>query len=594
MDQKEFTRKSDEILNSMSLEELRRCLHDLARKTPETKRASFLQLLEDSYDQDDREDGKYEETFRYKRLMLDEKVKEKLNDIKRIFSEIENGELRLSAKGSENYSDRYWESEWEWEYEDNEGIGSIIEDAVLFAHDCMNDCRYEEAVTIFDLVMDIQILADDEDGGDSFELSFEEVVDEKLVEVNLKVLALDVLYSNYQLHTATQRASVLYSYFEYPYFKEIHIEDIFSIGREELKDLDIFMQMWIDFLIQQNGEIAARLLKEGSLYYKGAEGLLEIARKGYKEHPSVYLATMLEYEKTHEYEKMKEIGKEALDRIECDLKIRGEIALKTAQASGCLNDSELMKECWYEAFYSNSTISNYLRLFIDGEVTRKYKDFADKRIEKLCVADNHYNQSKSETAKNDITDLEYKCLYFFSGHFDMTKSWCMEQKNPLGWSGRFIGYGVDLLLLYLYAGNTLGKAGKNIAVRVSNKMGFNEIKNLVFMKENFIFETEVSTQKGEEIFWSIFCLWKENYAITVDSRNSYVKWLESVIDKRIDGIVGGKYRDKYNDVALLAAAFGEVKESLGMKMAKNIVLNSYLERYPRHTAFRGALKAYMD
>ena len=50
--------------------------------------------------------------------------------------------------------------------------------------------------------------------------------------------------------------------------------------------------------------------------------------------------------------------------------------------------------------------------------------------------------------------------------------------------------------------------------------------------------------------------------------NSYVKWLESVIDKRIDGIVGGKYRDKYNDVALLAGALGEVKESLGVKMAK--------------------------
>jgi len=33
---------------------------------------------------------------------------------------------------------------------------------------------------------------------------------------------------------------------------------------------------------------------------------------------------------------MKQIGKEALDRIESDLKLRGEIALKTAQASSCL------------------------------------------------------------------------------------------------------------------------------------------------------------------------------------------------------------------------------------------------------------------
>ncbi|SFG92663.1 hypothetical protein SAMN05660649_03161 [Desulfotomaculum arcticum] len=385
MDQKEFVRKSDEILNCMSIEELRRCLHNIARKTPENKRASFLQLLEDCHDQDDREDSKYEDKFQYKRLIPDGKVKEKLNDIKRIFTKIENGELCLSAQGYEDYSNGYWSSEWIWEYEDNEGIGRIIEDAVLFAHDCMNDCRYEETVTIFKLVMDTQIFVEDEDGGDSFELSLEEMVDEKLVGVNLKVLALDVLYSNYQLQTAAQRASVLYSYFTYPYFKEIHIEDIFSIGREELRGTDIFLQLWIDFLMQQSGEVSARLLKEGSLYYKGTEGLLEMARKGYKEHPSVYLAALLEYEKTHNYEKMKEIGKEALDRIESDLKIRGEIALKTAQASSCLNDSEFMKECWYEAFYSNSTIPNYLRLFTDGEVIREYKDFAEKRIEIACI-----------------------------------------------------------------------------------------------------------------------------------------------------------------------------------------------------------------
>lgn len=591
MNQKVFIEKSDEILNRMSTEELRSCLHNIARITPESKRETFLQLLEDSCKQDHRENSK--EKFQHKRLISDEKLKEKISEIKKMFTKIENGELFLSAQGYEDYSNGSWASEWIWEYQDNEGVGRILEDAVLFAHDCMNDCRYEEAVTIFELVMDTQIFVEDEDGGDSFELSLEEMVDEKLVGVNLKVLALDVLYSNYQLQPATQRASVLYSYFTYPYFKEIHIEDIFSIGREELRDTDIFWQLWIDFLRQQSGEVSARLLKEGSLYYKGTEGLLEIARKGYKEHPSVYLAVLLEYEKTHDYEKMKEIGKEALDRIGNDLKIRGEIALKTAQASSCLNDRELMKECWYQAFYSNSTIPNYLRFFTDGEVISEYKDLAEKRIEQLRVSDNHYNQDISETGENNITDLEYKYLYFFSGHFDMIKSWCMEQKSPLGWSGNFIGYGVDLLLLYLYADNNLRKAGKNIAVRVSNRMGFNE-SNLVFMKENSVFETEVSTQKGEEIFWSIFCLWKVNYAITADDMNSYVKWLESVIDKRIDGIVGGKYRDKYNDVALLAAALGEVKESLGMKIAKSIVINRYLERYPRHSAFRGALKEYMD
>jgi len=591
MNQKLFIQKSGEILNSMSMEQLRRCLYNIARKTHESKREAFLKLLEDCCDQDERDS---KEKFLYKRLIPDEKVKEKLSEIKSIFTKIENGELCLSAQGYEDYSNGYWASEWIWEYEDNEGISRIIEDAVLFAHDCMNDCRYEEAVTIFNLVMDTQIFVEDEWGGDSFELSLEEMVDEELVSVNLKVFALDVLYSNYQLQTAAQRASVLYSYFAYPYFKDIHIEDIFSIGREELRDTDMFLQSWIDFLMRQSGEVAARLLREGLLYYKGTEGLLEMARKSYKEHPSLYLAGLLEYEKTHDYEKIKEIGKEALDRIESDLKIRGEIALKAAQASHCVNDSEFMRKCWYEAFYSNSTVPNYLRLFADEEVTREYKVPAENRIEELHISDCHNNHSISETSKNSVTELEYKYLCFFSGNFDRIQNWCMKQKNPLGWSGNFISHGLDLMILYLYVGNNLGKAGKKIAVQVSNRIGFNESKNLLFMKESSVFETEVSVQKGDEIFWNIFCLWKVNYAITMDEMKSHVEWLESIIDKRIDGIVGGKFRDKYNDVALLAAALGEVKESLGMKMAKDMVINRYLERYPRHSAFRGALKEYID
>ena len=594
MNQKEFVQKSDEMLKYMSIEELRKCLHNIARKTPEKKRASFLQLLEDCCNQNDREDNEREGTSRYKRLVPDEKVKEKLNDIKISFAQLQDGELFLLAQGYEDYSNGYWSSEWIWEFEDNKGIGRIIEDAVLFAHDCMNDCRYEEAVEIFKLVMDTEILVEDEDAGDSFELGLEEMVDEKLVGVNLKVLALDVLYSNYQLQTPAQRVSVLYSYFTYPYFEEIHIEDIFSIGREELKDTDTFMQLWIDFLMQQSCEVSSRLLKEGSLYYKGTEGLLEVARKGYKKHPSVYLATILEYEKTHDYEKMKQIGKEALDRIERNLILRCEIALKTAQASSCLNDKELMKKCWYEAFYSNSTITNYLRLFTDAEMISEYKDLAEKRIERLIVTDNHCDQHMTETAINSVTDIQYKYLCFFSGHFDLTKSWCMEQKKPLGWSGSFIGYGVDLLLLYLYKDQNLRKASKKIAARVANRMGFDESENLVFMKENSVFETEVSRQKSEEIFWNIFCLWKVNYTITIDDMSSLIKWLESVIDKRIDGIIGGKHRGKYNDIALLAAALGEVKESSGVQMAKKIVIDNYLKKYPRHSAFRGALKEYND
>ncbi len=592
MNQKVFIQKSDEIMESMSMEELKSCLHNIARKTSESKREEFLQQLQDCRCQNSQRDTT--KKSQYKRLISDEKVKEKLNEIKSGITKIQNGELCISAQGYEDYSNGYWASDWIWEYEDNEGVGRLIEDAILFAHDCMNDCRYEEAVNIFELVMNLQVFVEDECGGDSFELSFEEMVDEKLVGINLKVLALDVLYSNYQLQTANKRANILYSYFAYGYFKDIHIEDIFSIGREELRDTDMFLQSWIDFLMTQSWEIAARLLRESLIYYKGTEGLVEMARQGYKEHPSVYLAALLEYEKSHDYIKIEEVGKEALNKLPLDLKIRGEIALKTAQASYCINDYEFMKKCWYEAFYSNSTVLNYLRLFVDKDTMKEYKDIAEKRIGKLRICDNYYRNEASEMTENVVSKFDYKYLCFFSGKFNEVQNWCNEQKRPLGWSGSFIGDGLDLMLLYLYADVKLRKACKNLAARVSSRIGFNELKNLVFIKENYIFETEVGATKYDEIFLNIFSLWKINYVISADDVKRYVEWLEAVIDKRIDGIVGGKYRNKYNAVALLAAALGEVKESLGVNMAKSTIISKYMGKYSRHTAFRGALREYLD
>lgn len=115
----------------------------------------------------------------------------------------------------------------------------------------------------------------------------------------------------------------------------------------------------------------------------------------------------------------------------------------------------------------------------------------------------------------------------------------MEQKKPLGWSGHFIGPGVDLMLLLIYSDNKLLKAVKKTADRVLNECGFKESKNLVFMKDNLLFESDVCMQKSEEIFWQTFCLWKENYTITDQNIRLYAEWLESVVDKRVDGIVGG-------------------------------------------------------
>jgi hypothetical protein len=313
----------------------------------------------------------------------------------------------------------------------------------------------------------------------------------------------------------------------------------------------------------------------------------------YKVHPSVYLAALVQYEKAHDYEKMKEIGVEALGKLARDLKMRGEVAIKTAQASRCVNDHSFMRKCWYEAFYSNSSIPNYLRLFVDRQAIDEYRIPAGNRIDEIKTTKNEYNYNKSETAENVIPDLDHKYLCFFDGRFEKIHSWCMEQKSPLGWTGNFIGHGIDLMLLYLYADNDPAKAVKAIAGRISNRIGFHEKKNLIFIAEDPVLESDGSKQKDYEIFWNTFSLWKSEYIISIDRVNANVAWVESIISNRVSAIVDGKYRNKYNDAALLVAALGEVKESLGVKRAKSNIINLYMTKYPRHTAFKGALTQFI-
>jgi len=591
MNQKDFLQESCALLDGMSKEQLRICLHHLARKTIEKKRAEFLQLLHDCGSQLEPQPSGVK--FHLKQQMSPEVLKQKLAAVREVFAKIEDCELCLSAQGQEDYSDDYCLDEWIWHYEDKEGIGVAIEDAVLLACTCVNDGRYAEALSVFELIMGTQVLVENESSGDSFDFGIEELVQEKLVSINLRVLALNVLYAEYQLQPADNRAPRLFSYFSLSYFKDIHIEDILSVGREDLDGLDLFFQAWIDFLMLQKGEVAARLLREGALYFRGTQGLVEAARLCYGLHPSLYMAAVLEYEKVNAFESMLEIGKEALVNLAGDCRLRGEIAVKVAQASHGINDLQLMKASWYEAFYSNSTVANYLRLFVDADVAARYKDLARKRIDEVPISDTHVKDT-SENARNTHTEAEYKSLCFFAGHFAKIKAWCLEHKSPVGWSNHFVRYGVDLLLLHLYAGSILGKAGKKIAVQVAARSGFHESQNLVFMLESAVFATEANTQKGEEVFWGIFCRWKGNYTLTVDEASSHVLWLEALIDKRIEAIIGGKHRNKYGDVALLAAALGEVKESLGAKSAKKEVVNKYLSKYPRHSAFREELRKFAD
>lgn len=581
MNHNQFMDKISQIIKKMDEKAAKNCLHEMARRTSGQGQEEMLELFSSYVPNAGKTvSGKKVAVHRMSQEYVDEKMKEM--DI--LFEKFENGELSLKADGYEDYSEGYWSDKWIWEYHDPDCVCRELAAAIRFAEDCMSDCRYEEALLVYDRVLDISVCV--ESDGDGFELRLEELAEERLLEQDLKQLALHVLYTDYQVQKTEKRAEDMYAYFAYGFFREIHIEEIFSSGKEALEDEDKFWQDWIEILSDKNGDLEARLLEEAVLYYRGEDGLLEIAEKKYKSHPSLYLKALEECEKRHEYGKMEVTGEEALNRLDVNLVLRGEIALKTAAAAKMNNHTDKMKACWYEAFVSDSTCLNLLRLFQDKESAEKYGMQAGKvLLGKKAV--NSYVCKSNELRENKLDRDTLYCLHFFAGNFMSVKQACKNPEGSLGWTGEFIGKGIKLFLLYLYAGK-LSKGGiYSIAASLASDFGFKD--NLLFIPE----QPEATEEKRNVFsFWNAFITWRTYFPMSQEKENTFLAWIEEIVRLRTKAIVGGKHRYQYDSAAELIAALGEVKESRGEKGGKQKIMLDYKKEYSRFSAFHSELREY--
>ena len=582
MEQDIFLLQVKQQVAYMRKEKMESCLIDMAKLLPSGKQLAFLQFLQ-NYISDNKEKSS---EVPYKSRMSDQLVEEKQNEIVAWMDSIDNHELYLEANGYEDYSGGYWDSDWTWEYSDPMGVGSRIEMAVALAKDCVNDRRYEVALNILDRLLDLYVWV--ENDWDEMSIDIEQLQEEKIIKVDLKQLALMVLYIDYQVCDRKERAADMYTYFNYHIFQDIHVEEMRHIGREELKEENAFWEDWIEILSSKTGNLEARLLKEAVLHTKGADGLADIARKNYLKHPSLYLEALKEYEMNHEYQKMADLGTEAVNNIDKKYRIRSEIALKASFAEGYLEHEDKMKELWYEVYASVNSGVNFLRLFLDDHMAKFYGMKA-KELPKIIQKRNDYNNDTQELEENILDSTTATCLEFLSGEFDKVKRACVNPKGSLGWSGNFIGYGIKIFLLYLYDEECLKKATKNIAGDIAYSFGFNKNEEFYFFVKDLFSKSGGDT----ETFWMTFCKWKKYFTMPDHDKNKYLLWVEDIIDKRTNAIVGGQFRNHYTSVALLISSFGEVKESWGYQGARQEITARYKKIFPRHSSFHAALNEYI-
>lgn len=569
-------------VKELSREELQNVILRMQEMLSEEQKQSLQEIIRE-YTKPDVDETSQPEQSR----MSQELVEEKMRQIQKWQEKIDEGEIYLNTEEYEDYSSGYWDADWITEYYDNQGVGDKIMYMIRFAEDCVDDMRYQEANEIYEWLWEMSVFTDNEF---SDPIDIEVLEDNNLIHTDMKRLALLTLYADYQRLPPEKRVEDMYLYFSFSTFSKMHIEEIFHVGKEKLKDTERFWKDWIELLKSKSGDMEARLLKEAVLYCKGIEGLLEMAEENVSIHPSLYLAVMDEYEKGHFYEKIEEVGKEALDNIDANLSIRGEIALKTAYVSSHLmHEEEMMQFCW-ECFCSDSTVKNYLRLFGTEEMAKRYGMRGKEVLINRIKGDQENNWKNSEFRRNMIDDYMYNSLNFYTGDFENVKNISKNPKGSLGWSSSFIRSGIRLFLIYLYEKTLPSKAAASIAAYI----GFPDIKD---GESRMYFENEILEEchkhKVSE-FWNYFQRWKRHFPMGEEERKRYLSWAEKIVYSRADAIVSGQHRNHYGEVAGLLAIVGEIKESMGMSGAKSEIFVQYKNKFPRHSSFQKEMKYYFN
>ena len=521
--------------------------------------------------------------------MSQELVDEKMGQIKVWMEELDEGEVYLDTEEYEDYSGGYWDRDWITEYYDNQDIGYKISSIIRFAKDCVDDRRYEEANFLYEWLWDMCVYTDVEfDENVDLEL----LAEKEIIKTDMEQLALLTLYTVYQVVDADKRAEDIYRHFSLYSFRKIHIEDMFYVGRENLTGIEKFWEDWIALLKAKSGDMESRLLKEALLHTEGAKGIARMAEENCQIHPGLYVDAIDEYEKEHNYEEIEKIGERALERIDSSLVIRSKVALRTAYASSCLNHKEnVMRFCW-EAFWSESTEKYLLRLFGTQEMAEKYKVRVGE-IFRDSIKGNprgYADRNNSELSQNIMGDYRYCVLKFYTGDFAAAKEASKNPEGSLGWSGRFIRYGIRLFMLYLYDEPLPSIAISNLAGDI-DYAGDSEPQHLLDFEREII---EESRELKISTFWNYFQRWKRHFPMSKEEKRAYVKWAEEIVYGRADAIVAGQHRGHYKESAVLLAAIAEIKESMGETGAKSEIFLQYKRKFPRHSSFQAEMKKYFS
>lgn len=579
----QFLNNVDEYTKSMSHSALKEFIHEMARKLDETKRDDFIESLRYSARPSDDKGHNFAK---------DDRNTEIINQISQTtlkLLEINEGQYCLDSKYNEEWDDWYNSDVDEIIFSDPDKLLIDIEAGINLVHKCIDMELYEVGCKLSETLCDLEICADgDYNDFDGNPLCIVDLFNHNLLSGDLNMFVKESLYLTYVGNTLSYRAEELYLTFEYFTMTRVTLEDILQMGNHELPEFDDFLPLWVEYLGKQSSGCASKLLKEAQSMIRDDSALLDNARKYVNEHPELFLQILEMKVKSGEDDKMLDIGLEAMKLIPVNLTIRSKISLWTAYYANINDKTAIREKCWLEAFRSDTSINNYMRLKFLSKNSKHIEDLlsiADSMYEESDKREYRYSYSSDSTAKNRISKNEYCTILFFEQKFDRMLEVGMSVKEDLGWSSTFMKQGLALLMILLYN-------EKKYQVGMKAMLGI-AVNACSFKKETFYFSADEPDSKSEnDLFFDIFIKWKDAVLLSDKEKVLWLDKIETWIKRRVTAIMNGSKRNYYGECAMYIAAFGEVKESLSNKGVKAIIMEQYKTEYSRRRAFHEELRRY--
>ena len=577
-----FLKQTDALTAQYSAEQLSAFIHDIGRGFPEHRREDFLEMLKSV--------GNKAGQASNKNVAKDIDFGEMYSHIRDNLRSIDSQEVTISGILNEEYDDWYDDSSEEFYYEDNSGISDMLEEACDFVHICMDMERYKEGFEVGNQMLAMEILCDNEYGDEEFSLG--DMVYHELLNCNLKQVILDTVYCAYHAVPPAKRPETMYGVIANAKKDEITLEAIMQHGDEELPALEEFLPLWITYLGDKTGHDADRLILEAVGLLNDVSLEVQYAEKYAAVHPGLYL-NILENGKSVMANDMVSIGIKAMKTIPKKYIMRSRAALKTAEYVIAANgERSLLEKCYFAAFESDTSALNYLRVLLNGCENENKREELQKIFMKLSVHKSHdsfgmYERSYScsEREENRLDSNIVLLLRFLDGQFEDVLDKGLSKSEALGWTGTFMKQGIALYLLYMYDGQWNGKGIAAMVEIAKSAMRFSAEEyrkgtcGLEGISEN-------------DLFCQLFFKWKSMVQMESDIRDCAVKRITALLKKRTEGIMGANRRNYYGECAAYIAALGEVQESMGEVGAKQRLMTSYRDKYPRRSAFREEMRCY--